>query len=195
MDACDPRIDIKNLKKLVKQNTGAELNLTREQICNAYSAIQEDKLPLPPLVLSKDGMYMTDRKSPLSTKDFETLFSSSSTSSQLKRVARKVGLSKFDKMTKDDIIESIEGILKSKKIHEPIKLHVRPPTRSTRRVSVNTNNNYPNNLNVNNVNNNGVRNNNNNGVVTTTITVFVTTTITKTRRSVTFPVNPSLLVT
>ena len=164
MDACDPRIDIKNLKKLVKQNTGAELNLTREQICNAYSAIQEDKLPLPPLVLSKDGMYMTDRKSPLSTKDFETLFSSSSTSSQLKRVARKVGLSKFDKMTKDDIIESIEGILKSKKIHEPIKLHARPPTRSTRRVSVNTNNNYPNNLNVNNVNNNGVRNNNNNGV-------------------------------
>jgi len=162
MDACDPRIDIKNLKKLVKQNTGAELNLTREQICNAYSAIQANKLPLPPLVLSRDGMYMTDRKSPLTPNDFEILFSSSSTSSQLKRVARKAGLSKFDKMTKADIIESVEGILKSKNVHEPIKLHVRPPTKSMRRVSVNNNNNnYPNNLNVNNVNKNGVRNNNN----------------------------------
>jgi len=159
MDACDPRIDIKNLKKLVKQNTGAELNLTRNQICNAYSAIQDGKLPLPPLVLSKDGMYMTDRKSPLTPKEFETLFASTSTVTQLKRVARKAGLSGYDKMTKAQIIDAVVSVLKSKNVHEPIRLHIRPPKASNRRVSVNNNNNnYPSNFNVNNRNGNGVRN-------------------------------------
>ena len=38
MDACDPGINVRNLKRLVKQNTGLELNLTREQICDAYSS-------------------------------------------------------------------------------------------------------------------------------------------------------------
>jgi len=158
MDACDPRVDIKNLKKLVKQNTGTELNLTRDQICNAYSAIQANKLPLPPLVLSRDGMYMTDRKSPLNPKEYETLFASTSTVAELKRVARKVGLTGYNTMTKAQMIDAVVSVLKSKNIHEPIRLHVRPITSTKRRVSVN----YPNNFNVNNRNGNGLRNENQN---------------------------------
>ena len=30
MDACDPGIDIKNLKTLIKQNTGTDLKLSRK---------------------------------------------------------------------------------------------------------------------------------------------------------------------
>ena len=160
MDACDPGINVRNLKRLVKQNTGLELNLTREQICDAYSSIQDGKLPLPPMVLSKDGKYMLDRKSPLTGSDFETLFRASSTLSELKRVARKVGLASYDKMTKAEIIEAVESVLQSKNIREPIRLHIAPAQK--RDISVNSNNNYQNNINVNNVNGNGVRNNNNN---------------------------------
>ena len=165
MDACDPGVNVRNLKRLVKQNTGLELNLTREQICDAYSSIQDGKLPLPPMVLSKDGKYMLDRKSPLTGNDFEILFGSDSTVAQLKRVARKAGLASYKDMTKSEMVEAIESILESKNIREPIRLHV-SAQRAVRKVSVNNNNNYPSNLNVNNVNGNGVRNkiqkNNNN---------------------------------
>ena len=163
MDACDPGVNVRNLKRLVKQNTGLELNLTREQICDAYSSIQDGKLPLPPMVLSKDGKYMLDRKSPLTGNDFEILFGSDSTVAQLKRVARKAGLASYKDMTKAEMVEAIESMLESKNIREPIRLHV-SAQRATRKVSVNNNNNYPNNLNVNNVNGNGVRNNNNNNL-------------------------------
>ena len=163
MNACDPGVNVRNLKRLVKQNTGLELNLTREQICDAYSSIQDGKLPLPPMVLSKDGKYMLDRKSPLTGNDFEILFGSDSTVAQLKRVARKAGLASYKDMTKAEMVEAIESILESKNIREPIRLHV-SAQRATRKVSVNNNNNYPNNLNVNNVNGNGVRNNNNNNL-------------------------------
>ena len=54
MDACDPGIDIRNLKTLIKKNTGGDLKLTRSQICDVYSSIQDGKLPFPTLVLSKD---------------------------------------------------------------------------------------------------------------------------------------------
>merc|ERR1712159_984598 len=159
-------VNVRNLKRLVKQNTGLELNLTREQICDAYSSIQDGKLPLPPMVLSKDGKYMLDRKSPLTGNDFEILFGSDSTVAQLKRVARKAGLASYKDMTKAEMVEAIESILESKNIREPIRLHV-SAQRATLKVSVNNNNNYPSNLNVNNVNGNGVpnkiqKNNNNN---------------------------------
>merc|ERR1712159_717176 len=159
-------VNVRNLKRLVKQNTGLELNLTREQICDAYSSIQDGKLPLPPMVPSKDGKYMLDRKSPLTGNDFEILFGSDSTVAQLKRVARKAGLASYKDMTKAEIVEAIESILESKNIREPIRLHVSALT-ATRIVPVNNNNNYPSNLNVNNVNGNGVpnkiqKNNNNN---------------------------------
>merc|ERR1712159_312706 len=150
-------VNVRNLKRLVKQNTGLELNLTREQICDAYSSIQDGKLPLPPMVLSKDGKYMLDRKSPLTGNDFEILFGSDSTVAQLKRVARKAGLASYKDMTKAEMVEAIESILESKNIREPIRLHV-SAQRATLKVSVNNNNNYPSNLNVNNVNGNGVPN-------------------------------------
>jgi hypothetical protein len=155
MDACDPKIDIKNLKKLVKQNTGAELNLTREQICDAYSSIQEEKLPLPPMVLTKDGRYMLDRKSPISAKEYETLLGSTSKLSELRRVARKAGLASYKGMTKDQIVDATTSILRSKNIHEPIRLRTKTTPSMLRSAKTAL---YPNNLNVNNANGNGVRN-------------------------------------
>lgn len=155
MDACDPKIDIKNLKKLVKQNTGAELNLTREQICDAYSSIQEEKLPLPPMVLTKDGRYMLDRKSPISAKEYETLLGSTSKLSELRRVARKAGLASYKGMTKDQIVDAATSILRSKNIHEPIRLRTKTTPSMLRSAKTAL---YPNNLNVNNANGNGIRN-------------------------------------
>jgi hypothetical protein len=159
MDACNPGINAKNLARLVRQETGTDLNLTRNQVCDAYKSIQDGKLPLPPMVLSKDGKYMLDRKSPLTGDDFEVLFSSSSKSDELKRLARKVGLSNYKEMTKAQLVDAIENVLKSKGVREPIRLHI--TVRKEKRISVNSNNNYQNNFNVNNRNGNGVKNNNN----------------------------------
>ena len=76
MDACDPTINIKDLKTLIKQNTGADLKLSRSQICDVYATTQDGKLPLPPLIISSDRSFLYDRKSPLTRLDFEKLFSS-----------------------------------------------------------------------------------------------------------------------
>lgn len=94
MDTCDPNAEIADLRKLIKMNTGHSIKLTREQICQVYDDIQGGKLPLPPLVLDSKMSYLIDKKSPLTPKDFDVLFDSSSKRTDLKRIARKVGLVK-----------------------------------------------------------------------------------------------------
>ena len=122
MDTCDPDADIANLRKLIKMNTGHSIKLTREQICQVYDDIQAGKLPLPPLVLDSKMSYLTDKKSPLTPKDFDVLFDSSSKRTDLKRIASKVGLVKTEQMTKNQIFDSIGKRLRYMNIHEPIKI-------------------------------------------------------------------------
>ena len=161
MDACDPGLDISNLKTLIKQNAGIDLKLSKNQICDVYSLVQGGKLPLPPLILSKDGSYLVDAKSPLTRKDFDTLFSSTSRVSEIRRIAKKVGVVRYadKKLTKQQLTDIIGRRLHSMNVHEPVKL------RSVQKKQIEKN--AFNNLNVNrvtnNVNNvnNGTRLNNN----------------------------------
>ena len=158
MDACDPGLDISNLRSLIKQNTGIDLKLSKNQICDVYSLVQGGKLPLPPLILSKDGSYLVDAKSPLTRKDFDTLFSSTSRVSEIRRVAKKVGVVRHadKKLTKQQLTDIIGRRLHSMNVHEPVKL------RSVQKKQIEKN--AFNNLNVNRLNNNlnnGTRLNNN----------------------------------
>jgi hypothetical protein len=121
MDACDPGIDIKNLRKLIKTEVGEDLNLTRNQICEVYSGIQDGKLPLPPLILTSDRNYLIDSRSPLTQNDYEILFNSSSKVASIKRIARKVGL-KSKNLNKQQLKDAIGRRLSYKNIREPIKL-------------------------------------------------------------------------
>ena len=122
MDTCDPNAEIDDLRKLIKMNTGHSIKLTREQICQVYDDIQGGKLPLPPLVLDSKMSYLIDKKSPLTPKDFDTLFDSSSKRTDLKRIARKVGLVKTEQMTKNQIFDAIGKRLRYMNVHEPIKI-------------------------------------------------------------------------
>ena len=124
MDACDPGIDYKNLKTLIKQNTGHDLKLTRKQICEVYATTQDGKLPLPPLILSSDRTFMLDRKSPLTRMDFDKLFNSTTKVSSIRRIAKKVGVARHadTKLTKAQLIGIIGRRLHSMNILEPIKL-------------------------------------------------------------------------
>ena len=122
MDTCDPNAEIADLRKLIKMNTGHSIKLTREQICQVYDDIQGGKLPLPPLVLDSKMSYLIDKKSPLTPKDFDTLFDSSSKRTDLKRIARKVGLVKTEQMTKNQIFDAIGKRLRYMNVHEPIKI-------------------------------------------------------------------------
>ena len=121
MDACDPGIDIKNLRKLIKTEVGEDLNLSRNQICEVYSGIQDGKLPLPPLILTSDRSYLIDSKSPLTQNDYEILFNSSSKLASITRIARKVGL-KSKNLNKQQLKDAIGRRLSYKNIREPIKL-------------------------------------------------------------------------
>jgi hypothetical protein len=168
MDACDPGLDISNLKTLIKQNAGIDLKLSKNQICDVYSLIQGGKLPLPPLILSKDGSYLVDAKSPLTRKDFDTLFSSTSRVSEIRRIAKKVGVVRYadKKLTKQQLTDIIGRRLHSMNVHEPVKLRS-VHKKQIEKNAFNNNVNLVNNLNVNrvtnNVNNvnNGTRLNNN----------------------------------
>ena len=168
MDACDPGLDISNLKTLIKQNAGIDLKLSKNQICDVYSLVQGGKLPLPPLILSKDGSYLVDAKSPLTRKDFDTLFSSTSRVSEIRRIAKKVGVVRYadKKLTKQQLTDIIGRRLHSMNVHEPVKLRS-VQKKQIEKNAFNNNVNLVNNLNVNrvtnNVNNvnNGTRLNNN----------------------------------
>ena len=174
MDACDPGIDIQDLKTLIKQNTGEDIKLTRGQICDVYATIQDGKLPLPPLILSRDKSYLLDRKSPLTITDFEKLFSSSTKVASIRRIAKKVGLARHaDKsLTKAQLISIIGRKLHSLNVHEPIRLRtVHKKKINVKPFNVNSNsNNLMSNIKRENGNNNsnrtvnymGNRNNNSN---------------------------------
>jgi len=164
MDACDPGIDFKNLKSLIKQNTGHELKLTRKQICNVYSTTQDGKLPLPPLILSSDRTFLLDRKSPLSRIDFDKLFNSTTKVASIRRIAKKVGVSRHadTKLTKQELIGIIGRRLHSMNILEPVKLRSLQSKKIKRfNVNTSTNNNVPFGNDVNRINNVSVRRENN----------------------------------
>jgi len=163
MDTCDPDADIANLRKLIKMNTGHSIKLTREQICQVYDDIQGGKLPLPPLVLDSKMSYLTDKKSPLTPKDFDVLFDSSSKRTDLKRIAKKVGLVKTEQMTKNQIFDSIGKRLRYMNVHEPIKISRKRLLSSKTNTAANNaavNNTAANNLGLNNTaaNNLGLNN-------------------------------------
>ena len=155
MDACDPGLDISNLRSLIKQNTGTDLKLSKNQICDVYSLVQGGKLPLPPLILSKDGSYLVDAKSPLTRKDFDTLFSSTTRVNEIRRIAKKVGVVRHadKKLTKQQLTDIIGRRLHSMNVHEPIKLRS-VQKKQIEKNAFNNNVNLVNNLNVNRLNNN-----------------------------------------
>jgi hypothetical protein len=150
VDACDPDANIENLRQLIKLNTGIDIKLTKNEICQAYKEIQDNKLPLPPLVMTSDRTYLIDKKSPLKARDYEVLFDSTTKRADLKRIARKVDLKNVEQMTKSQIVGAIGKRLRYMKIHEPVKI-ARKRQVSTKTTTA-VNNTAVNNLNVNTAN-------------------------------------------
>jgi hypothetical protein len=162
MNACDPDADIENLRKLIKLNTGVDIKLTKEEICEAYQDIQDGKLPLPPMVMNSSRTYLVDKKSPLKPNDYDQLFDATTKRADLKRIARKVDLKNVDQMTKSQIVDAIGKRLRYMKVHEPVKFarrrQVVPVNRNVNTAVNNTAVNNVSNTNVNRVNNTAVNN-------------------------------------
>ena len=122
-EACDPDADIESLRKMIKMQTGEDIKLTRKEMCDAYDNIHGGKLPFPPLVMSSDRTYLLDRISPLKPLDYELLFDSATKRNDLKRIARKVGLtSQVEQKTKKQLVDAIGKRLRYLKIREPVKI-------------------------------------------------------------------------
>ena len=159
-DVCDSDADIENLRKTIKMQTGQDVKLTRKQMCDAYNNIHGGKLPLPPLVMTSDRTYLVDRASPLKHLEYELLFDSTTKRVDLKKIARKVGLtSQIEQMTKKQLVDAIGKRLRYLKVREPIKIVSKRLIAKT--VPKSTNNTAVNNTAVNNtaVNNTAVNNN------------------------------------
>jgi hypothetical protein len=155
IEACDSDADIETLRKMIKMQAGEDIKLTRKQMCEAYDNIHASKLPLPPLVMTSDRTYLLDRASPLKHMDYELLFDSSTKRVDLKRIARKVGLtSQIEQMTKKQLVDAIGKRLRYLKVREPVKivtkrLVVKKEERNVNNTAVNANANRYNNTAVN----------------------------------------------
>ena len=121
MDVCDPDAKTKNIRKLIKLHTGHAVNVSRERMCDITREAKKGNLPMPPLVLTRDKRFLLDSKSPLTQKDYETLYKSNTTSAVVKRLAKKAGLVNTDK-TIADLKNAIGRRLASTGVREPILL-------------------------------------------------------------------------
>ena len=127
---CNPSINIENLKKFLKVNTGVNIKLSREELCDAYAFIESGKLPLPPLVMSRDRTYLTDKRSPLTHRDYNTFFSTTALRKDLERLARKVDIKTVGKLTKEQLRERIGNRLVTMGVREPIQIGKRRVVRA-----------------------------------------------------------------
>ena len=155
MDACDPGTESGNIRRLIKLHTGETIKLSKAKVCEIMKAAKENRSPLPPLGLTKDKKYLLDAKSPLTQRDFEILFKSTSKLTEIKRIAKKSGLIQLDK-TINELKSAIGRRLRSMNVREPVLLHGRA---ATQRVSsdnkfYNLENNINTTRNANNDNNN-----------------------------------------
>ena len=158
MDACDPGTDTGNIKNFIKVHTGQSPKISREKMCEISKSIKDGRLPLPPLVLTRDKKFLLDSKSPLTQKDYETMFSSSVKSAQMKRIARKTGLSEVNK-TIVELKNAVGRRLRSMNVREPIQLQTKRDI-----VSGNMNSNVSGNSNTKDTNVNGNVNTKNSNV-------------------------------
>ena len=124
-DPCKKGTSVKILRNVVKIKTGKKTKLTKKNICEVYTNIQEGKLLLPPLVLTPDRTYLLDKKSPFNSNDYEKLFDRSSSRVTLKKLAEKINIKKVDALTKKQLTDTILKRLQFLNISEPVKLSKR----------------------------------------------------------------------
>src|SRR6056300_1530773 len=122
MDVCDPNINYESIRQRVQMNAGRNLNLSRKDVCDMYTNIQQNKLLLPPLVITKDRTYMYDRKSPFKKKDYTALFKKGTSKAKLNKLAEKCGALTNSKDSVNQIRDAIFTKLRALKVREPIKL-------------------------------------------------------------------------
>jgi len=109
MASISPGISMSNLVRTVQERYSVNVrNLPKNKIESVYRSITEERLPMPPLVLSEDKTLLIDRKSPLSGRDYKVLFDASSTKRQLFGLARKMHLLGFKELKKNELVEQIK---------------------------------------------------------------------------------------
>src|SRR5210317_1182951 len=121
-DPCKPSTSVKVLRNVVKIKTGKKTKLTKRNICEVFTDIKTGKLPLPPLVLTRDRSYLLDKKSPFTSSEYDKLFDKTSSRAVLKRLAEKVNIKKVDTLTKSQLVDAILKRLQFLNISEPVKL-------------------------------------------------------------------------
>ena len=160
INVCEPTTEIQDIQTFIKQNTGADVKLTRKEACEVYSDIKYKRLPLPPMSLSRDKTHLVDVKMPVTFNELDYIFKSKTSIAELKRIARKIRAPYPEKPKKSEVLKGIHSKLRSlgvmepiritkkrviqmkkEKVNKPVSLITNEKKRSVEPVSVNTNEN------------------------------------------------------
>lgn len=126
MDQCNPEANINNLRSRLRTNLGVPKkyakNFNKGRICNAFTQCKKSTV-VPPMKIVKysEHVYMIDRKSPLTARDFSHLLENGKKPDYI-RIAKKLKLVVNKDMTKTLLKTNIVDVLEKKNICEPLKL-------------------------------------------------------------------------
>lgn len=126
MDQCNPEANINNLRSRLRTNLGVPKkyakNFNKGRICNAFMQCKKSTV-VPPMKIVKysEHVYMIDRKSPLTARDFSHLLENGKKPDYI-RIAKKLKLIVNKDMTKTLLKTNIVDVLEKKNICEPLKL-------------------------------------------------------------------------
>ena len=171
---CDPNANINNLRSKLKSQfllpRSYSKNMSVQNACNILRYCK-NATSLPPMkyVTTGDSIFLIDRFSPFTAKEYITLFKSGKKESLVK-LAKKIGIVETN-VTKEILKGMIVTSLKQKGISEPIKVPISLKTKA-KKSSINYGNNNLTNatLNVNiNAVNNAARNANLNAALNTNL--------------------------
>ena len=122
INVCEPTTEIQDIQTFIKQNTGADVKLTRKEACEVYSDIKYKRLPLPPMSLSRDKTHLVDVKMPVTFNELDYIFKSKTSIAELKRIARKIRAPYPEKPKKSEVLKGIHSKLRSLGVMEPIRI-------------------------------------------------------------------------
>ncbi|QIG59887.1 hypothetical protein [Dishui Lake phycodnavirus 4] len=123
MASLSPGKNLLTLKNRIQGRYGVNMNgIPKNDIIKATKMVASGQYPLPPLILSRSKTMLIDPSAGLTENDYKIIFSSSSTKSELKRIAKKLGIIMTEELTVQDVKKSIDGQLISMGVMEPFQI-------------------------------------------------------------------------
>jgi len=129
INPCNPNSNIQNVQSRARTNLGVPKSLAarlnKNNLCNAYKKCGKNASSLPPMKLSKTKthVYLIDRNSPITAREFEIVLGKGKLS-ELRKIANKLGFMNTKLDSKSVLKTEITAMLKKLDLTEPVQLPI-----------------------------------------------------------------------